>query len=130
MATNVRLTALSISSTHMNSTSGLRRTITPTTPMENSTADSMRYQVVVGAMAAIIDALPSKLALARLAGQHHGADDGDDEQHRGELEGQHVVAEHVAGERLDVAVVRRRAVGAGDLEPGCPSPPCRRRATR
>ena len=97
---------------HMNRTSGLRRTITPTTPMVNSAADSSRYQVVVGTIAAITCGafhVDDVLALARLAGQHHGADDGDDEQHGGELEREHVVAEQVAGERLDVAVVRRRA---------------------
>ena len=47
-ATNDRLTALSISSTHMNSTSGLRRTITPSAPMPNSAAARTRYHVVVG----------------------------------------------------------------------------------
>ena len=48
-ATNVRLTALSISSMHMNCTSGLRRTSTPTTPMPNTTAPSTMYHVGVGA---------------------------------------------------------------------------------
>ena len=42
------MTALSISSMHMNITSGLRRTSTPKVPIENSSADSSRYQVVVG----------------------------------------------------------------------------------
>ena len=45
--TKVRFTALSISSMHMNITSGLRRTRSPTAPMENSSADSSRYQVGV-----------------------------------------------------------------------------------
>ena len=40
--TSARLTALSISSTHMNSTIALRRTSTPTAPMVNSAADSTR----------------------------------------------------------------------------------------
>ena len=42
MATKLRLTALSISSMHMNITSGLRRSVTPTAPMPNSTAASTR----------------------------------------------------------------------------------------
>ena len=40
--TNVRLTALSISSTHMNITSGLRRTSSPTAPIVNSSAAERR----------------------------------------------------------------------------------------
>jgi hypothetical protein len=40
--TRLRLTALSISSMHMNTTIALRRTSTPTAPMENSSADSSR----------------------------------------------------------------------------------------
>ena len=40
--TSVRFTALSISSTHMNTTIALRRTSTPTAPMVNSSADSTR----------------------------------------------------------------------------------------
>ena len=40
--TRVRLTALSISSMHMNTTIALRRTSTPTAPMANSSADSSR----------------------------------------------------------------------------------------
>src|SRR5690606_8459221 len=40
--TSVRLTALSISSTHMKTTIALRRTSTPTTPMLNSNADSSK----------------------------------------------------------------------------------------
>ena len=39
---SVRLTALSISSMHMNITSGLRRTSTPTAPMPNRTAARIR----------------------------------------------------------------------------------------
>ena len=44
-ATKLRVTALSISSMHISSTSGLRRTSTPTAPMPNSTAPSTRYHV-------------------------------------------------------------------------------------
>jgi hypothetical protein len=40
-----------------------------------------------------------------LARQQHRADDGDDEQHRGELEGEDVVAVQVDGELVDVGVV-------------------------
>src|SRR5262249_10830115 len=42
-ATNVRFTALSISSMHMNMEIMLRLIITPTTPIVNNTADSARY---------------------------------------------------------------------------------------
>ncbi len=41
-AMNDRLTALSISSTHMNTTMALRRIRTPATPMPNSRAESSR----------------------------------------------------------------------------------------
>ena len=40
--TNVRLAALSISSTHMNITSTLRRSSSPTAPMVNSNAPTTR----------------------------------------------------------------------------------------
>ena len=59
----------------------------------------------------------SPVAARPLAGQQHRADDGDDEQHRGELEGEHVVAEQVAGERLDVAVGIRGVAGVATPSP-------------
>ena len=37
--TNARLVALSISSTHMNTTMALRRSSTPAAPIENSSAE-------------------------------------------------------------------------------------------
>jgi hypothetical protein len=40
--TRLRFTALSISSMHMNTTIALRRSSTPTAPIENSAADSSR----------------------------------------------------------------------------------------
>src|SRR5947207_7147948 len=49
-ATNVRFTALSISSMHMNIEITLRLIITPTTPIVNSTADSARYHESCGAI--------------------------------------------------------------------------------
>src|SRR5712691_4271587 len=49
-ATNVRFTALSINSMHMNIEITLRLTITPTTPIVKSTAESARYHESCGTM--------------------------------------------------------------------------------
>src|SRR6266540_3720374 len=68
-ATNVRFTALSISSTHMKITIALRRSRTPATPSVNSTAEMAR----AGPRSTL------ELAL----GEHHRADDrGEEEQAR------------------------------------------------
>src|SRR3954452_19904363 len=85
-ATKVRLTALSMSSTHMNITRTLRRTSRPTAPITNRNAASVRYHAP-----GTLTVLPSRLfprglaqALGREgpAGQNDGADHGDHEQHR------------------------------------------------
>ena len=55
--------------------------------------------------------------------EQHGAGDGDDQQDRGELEGEHVVVEQVVGELLDVVV-------AGGVERRCPRRSCRGRGRR
>ena len=88
-ATNVRLTALSISSTHMNITSGLRRTSRPTAPMrEQHGARGRGTSVVVGRRRAsrVIVGSSSRLVVVgrgrSAPGEHDGADDGDHEQHR------------------------------------------------
>src|ERR1043165_8822536 len=47
-ATNVRFTAFSISSMHINIEMTLRLIMTPTTPMVNSTAESARYHESCG----------------------------------------------------------------------------------
>ena len=82
-ATKLRLTALSISSTHISMMSGLRRTSTPTVPMPNSTAASTRYHVVVGTAVGDHDGASGEWLSARRPGQQHGADDSDHQQHRG-----------------------------------------------
>ena len=111
--TNVRFTALSMSSTHMIITSGLRRTSRPTAPMVKRTAPSTRYQT---ARARLRDqrAPRARASSSRGSsscrmdsgsgmgsyesgppGQHDGADHGDGEQAGGDLEG-----EDVGGEEL------------------------------
>ena len=112
-ATNDRFTAFSISSTHMNITSGLRRMSRPTVPMPNSTAASSRYHVGVGATSAITARSPPSRS-ARPARPAPGstrngrrarmtvAEHGDDEQHRRDLEGEHVGREQRAGQLVDV----------------------------
>src|SRR5205807_3442446 len=51
-ATNVRFTAFSINSMHMNIEMTLRLIITPTTPMVNSTAERARYHESCGTIKA------------------------------------------------------------------------------
>src|SRR5512147_360047 len=76
-ATNDRLTALSMSSTHMKMMIALRRVSTPTTPIVNSTADSVSDSTSIGPPLA----------------EHHGAHDRGEQQHARELEGQQVLLE-------------------------------------
>src|SRR3954466_14046050 len=64
-ATKLRLTALSMSSTHMKTMIALRRMSTPNTPIANSTAEKN------SASASIVF-----LRLVVLLAKHHGADDG------------------------------------------------------
>src|SRR6266542_1020386 len=71
-ATNVRFTALSISSTHMKITMTLRRNSTPATPSVKSTAEIARA------------GLSSMLQLPLR--EHDGADDRREQQYAGDLE--------------------------------------------
>jgi hypothetical protein len=65
--TKVRVTALSISSTHMNITSGFRRTSSPTAPIENRNEPSTMYQAGVTRPTAITEPRPASVASARAA---------------------------------------------------------------
>src|SRR4029079_6543167 len=91
-ATEVRFTALSISSTHMKTMIALRRVSTPTTPIMNRTALKNNDSLSMGTL----PALP----------QHDGPDDRRAEQHARDLEGQQVLVEHRRGHRRDRALRR------------------------
>src|SRR6267378_6161035 len=78
-ATNVRFTALSISSTHMKITMTLRRNSTPATPSVKSTAEIAR--------AGLSSMLQFPLR------EHDGAHDRREQQHAGDLEGNEVGVE-------------------------------------
>src|SRR5690242_9682104 len=88
-ATKVRVTALSISSTHMNTMMALRRMRTPNTPITNSTAEKKSDSA-------------SKVFSA-LAAHDDGADDGREEQDAGDLEREQVVVEQWRGDRCNRA---------------------------
>src|SRR5690349_16740302 len=90
-ATNVRFTALSISSTHMNTMMTLRRINTPNTPITNNTAEKN------SASASIRASLPTLLT------QHDGADDRGEEQDARHLERQQILIEERASDRRDHA---------------------------
>ena len=111
-ATKQRLTALSISSMHINITSGLRRTSTPTAPMPNSTAPSTRYHVG-GRHGSGRTRSHSRLLLARASRCRRVSTTvpatATTSGHRRELEGEDVVAEQVAAECLMLA---SRSLGA------------------
>src|SRR5487761_2696820 len=87
-ATNVRLTALSMSSTHMNRMMALRRVSTPTTPIENRTAEKNSASASIGPPLA----------------QDHGADDRGQQHHARDLERQQVLVEQRPGDRGDRAL--------------------------
>src|SRR3954451_12919747 len=75
-AMNVRFTALSISSTHMKMMIALRRVSTPTTPIVNRTAEK-------NSDSASIRFPPSR--------QGYRSDDGCQQQHARDLEGQQIL---------------------------------------
>ena len=101
--TNVRLTALSISSTHMNITSTLRRMRRPTAPMVNRAAARVRYHARERSRASVSCRARLDRSLGpRTAGQHDGADHGDHEQDRRDLEREQVAGEDRPGQLLDV----------------------------
>src|SRR2546423_6049400 len=99
-ATKVKLTALSISSTHMKITIALRRSSTPATPSANSTAE------IASA------GLSSMLQLPFC--EHDGAHDRGEQQHARDLERNEVDLEQRAGYGADHALLLlRRGDGAG-----------------
>src|SRR5437762_10871560 len=87
-ATNVRFTALSISSTHMKMMIAFRRVSTPTTPIVKSTAEKKSDS-------ASIDVLP--------LGEGDSADNRREQQYAGDLEREQVLPEQRTGDRLDRA---------------------------
>src|SRR3954462_11116662 len=88
-ATNVRFTALSISSTHMKTMIAARRVRTPTKPIVNRTALKKSDSASMGTLPALA--------------QHDGSDARREEQHARDLEGQQVLVEHRRGDRRDRA---------------------------
>src|SRR5579884_2459109 len=82
-ATNVRFTAFSISSTHMNTMIALRRMSTPTSPITNRTAEK-------NSASASSTGDPSGLIIGALFSEHHGSDDRRQEQNARHLERQQV----------------------------------------
>src|SRR5579872_4959893 len=79
----VRLTALSISSIDMKTVIMLRRNRNPATPSTNRIALRIRYQ----------ERGTPVISIHLLSGEHDRSDDGDQNQHRGDLEGQQVARE-------------------------------------
>src|SRR5216110_180332 len=99
-ATNVRLTALSISSTHMKITIALRRTSTPATPSVKSTAEI--------ASAGLRSTLELPLR------QHDGAYDGGEEQDARDLERNEIgVEQRVRHGADDALLLLQRGDGSG-----------------
>ena len=121
-ATNDRLAALSISSMHMNITSGLRRMSRPTAPIENSSAAEQQVPGRRGGDHGDHDASSPRRRASPSATRgrrrvdEHGAGDRDDQQHRRQLEGEHVVAEEARASCWMLA--SWPALVAGDVEAG------------
>src|SRR5438477_11958722 len=82
-ATNVRFTALSISSTHMKMMIAFRRMSTPTTPIVNRAAEKKSDSASIG--------IPP-------TGECHRADNGGEEQHARHLEREQVLAKERPGD--------------------------------
>src|SRR4051794_26694086 len=88
-ATKVRLTALSISSTHMNTMMALRRISTPKRPITNSTAEKNRAS--------------ASIVLSALLSENDRAHHGGEQQHTRHLEGEEILIEQRRGDRVDGA---------------------------
>src|SRR6267378_4840446 len=95
-ATNVRFTALSMSSTHMKITITLRRNSTPATPSVNSTAEMKSAGLRSAGLRSILE-----LSLR----EHDGAHDRGEEQDARDLEGDEVGAEQRIGHGADDALL-------------------------
>src|SRR3954464_7727618 len=91
-ATKLRLTALSMSSTHMNTMIALRRMSTPNTPITNSTAEK--------------NSASASILFSALLAEKHRADDRRQQQDARDLEGQQIIGEQLARDRRDRAAVR------------------------
>src|SRR5262249_37845485 len=91
-ATNVRFTALSMSSTHMNTMIALRRINTPTTPITNNTAEKKS------------DSASIVLSSGPLFAEDDGADDRGEQQNARHFEGEQVFVEQRTGQRRDRAL--------------------------
>src|SRR5581483_8783879 len=89
-ATNVRFTALSMSSTHMNTMIALRRTSTPTTPIAKSAAEIASDSASISV---------SSQELAAPAANDDGADDRHEQEHAGDLEREEILVEQRLGHR-------------------------------
>src|ERR1051325_11523325 len=89
-ATKARLTALSISSTHMKMMIALRRVSTPTTPITKRTAEKNSAS----------DSILSPPS------EHDGADDRDQQQDAGQLEGEQILGEQWLCDGRDRAALR------------------------
>src|SRR5262245_22870272 len=92
-ATNVRFTALSISSTHMKTMIALRRMSTPTTPITNSTAEKNSASANIAA----------SRGFAALLAEHHGPHDRGEEQNARHLEREQIIPEQRFRDRRDHA---------------------------
>jgi hypothetical protein len=111
--TKVRLAALSISSMHMNMIRTLRRTSRPMAPMVKTMAARPRYQaperLIADDPSLSVVVLLLGVDRRRAAGQHDGADHGDDQQRGGGLEREQVGGEELLAQLGRLACRRRRA---------------------
>src|SRR6266487_1405355 len=98
-ATNVRFTALSISSTHMKITIALRRSSTPATPSVNRTAEIARAG--------------PRSTLEFSFRQHHRADNRGEEEQAGDFERNQIGVEQRADNRGHHALLLQRGHRAG-----------------
>src|SRR4029078_8628603 len=84
-ATKVRFTALSISSTHMNTMIALRRINTPNKPITKSAAEKKSAS--------------ASMVFSTLFAQHHRADDRREQQDARDLESQEILVEERSRDR-------------------------------
>src|SRR4029453_12781849 len=103
---SARFAPLSMISSESRTISGLRRSRTPSAPVENRKAATTRYQATSGPCTGLLPAFHERAARVRVRAEDDGADGCDEQHDRRDLERQQVV-----GQEQPPDLVRRAETG-------------------
>src|SRR5512133_1692139 len=103
---SARFAPLSMISSESRTISGLRRSSTPSAPVENRKAATTRYQATSGPCTGLLPAFHERATRVRVRAEDDGADGRDEQHDRRDLERQQVV-----GQEQSADLVRRAEAG-------------------